>query len=105
MIHYLLQINPDVVAPTEMSFGWLLVKTLLALGLILGLAVVFIKYLMPKMAFTLKQSANQKIKITERLPLDARRSLLIVEVEGKRSLIGLSENGFSHVMDLNPKGE
>jgi len=100
-----MQLSPDVVSPTEMSFGWLLVKTLLALGVILGLAIVFIRYLMPKMSFTAKYSADQKIKITDRLPIDARRSLLIVEVENKRCVVGLAENGFSHVLDLDPKGD
>ncbi|EKD42139.1 MAG: hypothetical protein ACD_73C00315G0005 [uncultured bacterium] len=105
LLSFLLQIAEPVSAPAEMSFGWLLVKTLLAMTVILSLAVLFIKYLMPKLSVNMSRSGSQLIKILDRLPVDARRSLLVIEVNGQKSLVGLSDAGFTHLMKLDPKGE
>lgn len=97
---FLMQLAPQVETPAEMSFGWLLVKTILAMALILGLAILFIKYLMPKFSNGMARSGGHMIKVLDRMPIDARRSLMIIQVENKKSVIGVSEAGFTHVMDL-----
>jgi flagellar biosynthetic protein FliO len=105
MTLFLFQIAALPESSMQMSFGWLLLKTILALSLILALAVLFIKYLLPRLSLTRVGGAQGKIKVIERLPIDARRSLMIIEVENKKILIGVAEGGFTHIRDLDSKGE
>ena len=85
---------------TGLSFGWLLVKTVLAMAFILALAFVVIRYLFPLFRFS-GQARSSKIKVIDRAGLEPRRSLFIVRVGKKTALLGTSEQGISKVMDLS----
>lgn len=82
-----------------MSFGWMLVKTVLAMSLIIGLAYVTIRFILP-MFYGKRISSRSKIKIIDRVGLEPRRSLFIVQVGKKTALVGTGEQGVTKVMDL-----
>lgn len=84
---------------TGLSFGWLLVKTILAMAFILALAYVVIRYLFPLFRMG-AQSRGSNIRIIDRAGLEPRRSLFIVRIGKKLALLGTSEQGISKLMDL-----
>ncbi len=93
--------GPDLNLP-DMSFGWMLFKTLLALVFILGLATFFIKYVMPRLQGMPANSGKREsiLKIMDRIPLDARKSLYVVKAGKKRLVVGVSEQGIYPIANL-----
>lgn len=84
---------------SEPSYIWSLIKLLLAMVVVLALAVLFIKYLLPRF-FWGKIKQNSRIKILERVGLEPRKALYIVEVGSKRALVGTSDQRIEKIFDL-----
>ncbi len=74
-------------------------KTLLALGFILLLAYLTLSKGVGKLVARSQQGKD--IKVVERIGLDQRKSLFLVEVDGRRLLIGTSDNGMTTLADLS----
>ena len=83
----------------SLSFGWVLIKTILAMSFILALAYVVIRYLFPLFRMG-AQTKGSRIKIIDRAGLEPRRALYIVQIGKKTVLLGTSEHGLSKLMDL-----
>lgn len=76
-------------------------KTMLALGFILLLAYLTLSKGVGKLVA--KSQQGKDIKVVERIGIDQRRALLLVEVDGRRFLIGTSESGMTTLADLSDK--
>lgn len=61
-------------------------KTMLMLGVVLALAWLTLAKGMGKLVE--KAQAGKRVKVIERIALDARRSLFLVEVDGKQFVVG-----------------
>lgn len=77
----------------------MLLQTLLALIAVCGLAYVIFRVILPRLQ--LVQNSGGIIRVVERVGLDAKRSLYVVEVAGKWMLVGSSENGVNLVSELD----
>lgn len=84
-----------------MSFGWLLVKTLLALSVILGMIVLLFRYIVPRIQGS-HAPGNSRIRIIDRIGLEPRKILYMVKVGKKHMLLGTSEQGVHKLADLDP---
>lgn len=83
----------------ELSFGWLFLKTMLAMVFVIALAFVSIRYLVPRMhASRVKSIGN--IEILDRIALEPRKNLFVIRVGDKHALIAVSEQGIAKLMDL-----
>lgn len=82
-----------------MTFFLMLLQTLIALALVCGLAYAFFRWVMPRL-LTLN-AGRRMVRVVDRLPLDARRSLYVVEVAGQWFLVGASEAGVHLVSELD----
>ena len=82
-----------------LSFLWMMVQTILALSVVCGLAYVLFRVILPKLSFS--GSANSMVRIVDRVSIDARKSLCVIEVAGKWMLIAISENGVQLVSELD----
>jgi flagellar protein FliO/FliZ len=71
---------------------------LIVLGLVAGLA-----WLARRGAFAKLARANRPITVETAVALGERRSLVIVAVEGRRLLLGLTPGQISMVTELSPK--
>jgi len=81
-------------------------KMSLALSLILISLFILawaLKRVMGKRNIWMNESSI--IKILERRPLSPKASLYLLEVEGKKILIGESPNGISRISDVTPKAD
>lgn len=82
--------------PELPSYGWLLFKTVLALAGVCVLAVVGLRWL-SKM--NLRQTGNA-MSIIARLPVEPRRSILVVKVGERGLIISSSESGMTTLGEL-----
>lgn len=89
----------------QVSGGWaffvMLLQTLLALAFVCGLAYVIFRVLLPK--FTANFGANNMMRVVDRIGLDTRKSLYIIEVTGRWFLVAASEGGVQMISELDAK--
>ena len=85
---------------TTPDFAVLFVKMLVGLVLILGLGLVFIRYVLPRTALGRRQRPGT-VEILSRIPLEARKSLWIVKVVERYLLLGASDNSLNLITELS----
>lgn len=84
----------------SVDFTWLFIKTLLAMIVVIALAVVALRFLLPRLTLNRQIKGKTPFKILDRLPLDAKKGVYVVEVEGRRLLLGASENYVGLITEL-----
>jgi flagellar biosynthetic protein FliO len=72
------------------DFGPLVVKSALVLALIAAGAWAASRFLAPRVAARRK---GARMRVVERLPLEPRRGLYLVEVDGRELVVGVTERG------------
>jgi flagellar protein FliO/FliZ len=82
------------------SFIWMLIQTMLALALVCGLALLIFRWVLPRLQLT-PAGANSMVRVVDRVMLDARRSLLVIEVAGRWLLVSSSETGVQLISELD----
>ena len=86
-------------APPVTGYGTLLLKMILALGVVCLLAVLALKYGLKR--FLPTAPVAQEMEIVARMPLEPRRALLVVRVGPKHLILASSEAGISAVGELS----
>ena len=81
------------------SFFLMLLQTLLALGLVCGLAYVIFRWALPRLAAA--RSAHSMVRVVDVVGLDARKRLYVIEVAGRWMLVASSEAGVQMVSELD----
>ena len=84
-----------------LNFVWMLLQTFLALAFVCGLAYLIFRVLLPK--FTSNYGANNMMRVVDRIGLDTRKSLYIIEVTGRWFLVAASEGGVQMISELDAK--
>jgi flagellar biosynthetic protein FliO len=74
------------------DFGPLVAKSVLVLALIAVAAWAAARFLGPRLA---ARRGNVRMRVVERLALEPRRSLYLVEVDGAPTVVGVSDRGVS----------
>lgn len=83
----------------SLSFLWMLVQTIFALALVCGLAYLIFRVILPRL--TVNYSANNMVRVVDRVGIEARKSLYVIEVAGKWMLVASSENGVQMIAELD----
>lgn len=89
--------------PPTMGLGEIagpLAKSMLMLGVVLLIAYLSLHKGLGKLVE--RQNMGRRVKVVERIALDQRRSLFLVDVDGKQMLLGAGEGGVVHLRDLDP---
>lgn len=84
----------------EINFGMLILRMLVFLGLVLVIIWLFLRKFLP-MISRMPSLRNRNVKILERLPLDTKRSLIVVEVQERVYLLGSAEGQINVLMELD----
>ena len=84
-----------------LSFAYMLLQTLVALAFVCGLAYVIFRVILPR--FTASYGANNMMRVVDRIGLDTRKSLYIIEVTGRWFLVASSESGVQMISELDAK--
>ena len=85
------------------NFVLMILQTLFALGFVCGLAYVIFRWLLPRLGAVRPGGGGQMVRVVERVGIDVRRSLLVVEVAGRWLLASSSEAGVHLVSELDPE--
>jgi len=85
---------------SSLTFLWMLLKTIFALGLVCGLAYLIFRVILPRLAVS--YGSNNMVRVVDRIGLDARKSLYVIEVAGKWMLVASSESGVQLISELDP---
>ena len=83
----------------SLTFLWMLVQTIFALALVCGLAYLIFRVILPRLAVS--YGSNNMVRVVDRIGLDARRSLFVIEVAGKWMLLSSSEGGVQLIAELD----
>jgi len=83
-----------------LSFGWLFVKMILAMVVVLALAIWFMKYWLPRF-YGVNQAAAGKIKVLFRFGLEPRKSLYVINLGKKNLLVGVTDHQLSTLAELS----
>jgi len=89
----------------SVDFTILFVKMIFAMLVVIALAVVLIRYVIPKLSLHRPGQSRTDLKVVDRIPLDPKKALYVVEVEGRRILLAVSENHVGFVTELNKADE
>jgi flagellar protein FliO/FliZ len=78
----------------------LLLRTFFFLALVCLLIYFLLRKVLPRVV-QMPGIRNRTVKIIERLPLDQKKSLVVVEIQDKAFLLGCSENSINILMELD----
>jgi flagellar biogenesis protein FliO len=98
--------QPDAVAPPPEGLGDLVgtfARTMLMLLAVLALVYLTLHKGLGKL--TERSQIGKRMRVVERVGLDARRGLYIVEVDGRELLIGTGEQGPVRISELGDLGQ
>ena len=84
-----------------MNFFLMMLQTFVALGAVCGLAYVIFRWVLPRLAVT--RSAGGMVRVVDRVGLDARKSLYVIEVAGRWLLVASSESGVQLLSELGAR--
>jgi flagellar biosynthetic protein FliO len=93
-------VAPDKIAP----IGGIPASGAIGALLVVGGLLFFLPSLLQRFGgLAARARGARRIEIVESRPLGGRRSLLLVEVEGRRLLLGASEAGLAPLAELGPE--
>jgi len=95
------QVTTEPLPPTGGGFFWALLQTLVALGIVCSVAYVTLRVILPKLGGLGLRRPTGLMHIVDVLPLEPRRTLYVVEVNGKYLLVGVSEAGLQVMETLD----
>ncbi len=90
---------------SSVDFTFLFIKMIFAMIFVIALAVVVIRYILPRLAFKRRHGIEGGVKIVDRIPLDSRKFLYVLEVEGRRLLVGVSDQHTGLITELKGVNE
>lgn len=94
---HLLTTDPEIP-----SMGWLIFKTILILGLMIVVMVLFAKYGNRILSFmpSVKNNRGKRLKLVESLPLETGKCLYIIAIDGQEHLFASGPNGLTCVSNV-----
>ncbi|MEW5739330.1 MAG: flagellar biosynthetic protein FliO [Myxococcota bacterium] len=92
---------PELAGGDELNLGWTLVRTMLVLGMVIALVYLTLNVGLRKLLGIRPTAGTSMVTVLERVPLDQRRSLFVVEAAGEVLLIGGSDNSLTLLSKLD----
>jgi flagellar protein FliO/FliZ len=93
----------DEIKPEQFQSGgsllWTFLQTIVALGFVCLLAYVLLRYVLPRV--NVASNSKSIVRVVDRVPIDQKRSLYVVEVTGRWLLLGSSETGMNLISELD----
>ena len=81
------------------GYGWYLLQTLAALGVVCAAAYLVLRLVVRR---AIPGGRRGPVTILARVPLEPKRSLLLVQAAGRCFLVGSSEAGLALIAELDP---
>lgn len=87
--------------PTTPDFTWLFLKMIAGLVLVLALAVILIRFVLPRTRLG-RSRAPAWGRVIDRLPVEPQKSLYLVKIVGRYFVLGVSERSVNLVTEIPP---
>ncbi len=91
--------------PSNIDFTWVFLKMIFAMVAVIALAIVILRYVIPRLSFSRAQNARSDLKIVDRIPLEGRKNLYLVQIEGRRFLVASTDHQVNLISELGPVHE
>jgi len=94
----------ETVAATPESavdFTWLFIKMLFVLGIVTVLAVLILKYGVPRTAFYKRLTKGSLFRVISRQYVAPRKALYLVEISGRYMLLGVTDHAITPVAEIS----
>ena len=98
---FLLQAVQQFTPPEDINFGALFLRMIVFLGLTVLLIMFLLRKVLPLVVPGAQTNRTKSVRILERVPIDQRKSLLVVEIQEKFYLIGSAEGQINILMELD----
>lgn len=92
----------EITTSDTVSFGAMFAKTMVALVIIIALAFLVIKFLIPKM-LQIRRKSGSVIQVLDFQPLEPRKSIYVVRIEDKKIAVGVSEQSVTKLCEWEYK--
>lgn len=83
-----------------LDFTWLFVKMILVLGIVCVLAILFLKYVMPRTGLMRAAQKGRYFTVLGRYQLEHRKALYLVEIGGRYLVIGTADHAIQTLAEL-----
>ena len=93
--------EPPELAAEEFSLGWTLVRTMIVLAMVVALAYLTLNVGLRRLLGIRAPVGTSVVTVLERVTLDQKRSLFVVEAGGEVLLIGGGDSGLSLISKLD----
>lgn len=84
-----------------MDFTWLFIKMVLVLVIVCVGAIIFLKYVLPRLGVSGASKRGRYFSILGRCRLETRKNLYMVEVGGRYFVIGCADHGINLIAELS----
>lgn len=85
----------------ELNLGWMLARTLIVLTMVIALAWLTLNVGLRRLLGIRRMGGTSMVTVLERVPLDQKRSLFVVEAGGEVLLLGGGEGNLSLIAKLD----
>jgi flagellar biosynthetic protein FliO len=92
-------------SPSSIDFTWVFLKTIFAMVAVIAVAILVIRYIIPKLTLGRTKTSRSDLQIVDRIPLDGRKSLYLIQIERKRYLLASTEHQINLISELGPANE
>jgi flagellar biosynthetic protein FliO len=86
---------------SAVDFTWLFIKMLFVLGAVTILAVLILKYGVPRTAFYKRLSRGSLFKTISRQNIEPRKAIYLVEVGSKHMLLGVTDHTITPITEVS----
>lgn len=86
---------------SAVDFTFLFIKMIAALVVACVLAILVVRYILPRLNFAKKFQSDQHIKILSRISLGPKQYLYLVKIYEKCILLGATDHGINKIADLD----
>jgi flagellar biogenesis protein FliO len=93
---------PPGIGGEDLDLGWALVRTIVVLGLVIGLVYLTLNIGLRKLLGIKPASSGGLVTVLERVTLDPKRSLFVVEAAGEVLLLGGADEAVTFLAKLDP---
>ncbi|QQR79689.1 MAG: flagellar biosynthetic protein FliO [Deltaproteobacteria bacterium] len=82
------------------DFTWMFIKMLGGLGIVIALAFVLLKYVLPKTRLQ-KFRKHPWLEVIDRVPLSVKSSVYLVKLSGRYLTLGVSESSVNLITEIS----
>ncbi len=98
-------ITEPATSSSAIDFSLLFIKMIASLVVVCVVAVLILKYLVPRLSFAKRFANAGDVKILSRTNLGPKQYLFLVKVQKKCMLLGVTDHSINKISDLEGDGE